>query len=82
MIKRCPICDGENDTCDRCAGLGVINVPTAIYLQINEIDFDITWCEDRINDNDLEYRLVTPSKPDTDAEEFKTPNDNHILEQR
>jgi len=80
MIKRCQICDGEDDTCDRCDGLGVINVPTTIYLQINEID--ITWCEDRINDNDLEYTLCRSSKPDTDSEEFKTPNDNHIMEQR
>lgn len=42
------------------------NIPNKIYLQIGEdaelaVDYrefsrdDITWCEDRINDNDIEY---------------------------
>lgn len=42
------------------------NIPKKIYLQIDEDgetpeDFkelsDVTWCEDRINDSDLEYIL-------------------------
>lgn len=43
------------------------NIPKKIYLQIGEDngiidDFnklsEVTWCEDKINDNDLEYILV------------------------
>lgn len=42
------------------------NIPKKFYLQIEEDgetpeDFkelsDVTWCEDRINDSDLEYIL-------------------------
>ena len=43
------------------------NVPEKIYLQIGEdcpddVDFyelsEITWCADKIHDNDIEYQLV------------------------
>lgn len=44
------------------------NLPKKIYLQIgdidanNGVDFDeltgVTWCADKINDNDIEYQLV------------------------
>ena len=45
------------------------NIPRKIYLQIGEdaelaADFnelsreDITWCEDKINDNDIEYTRI------------------------
>lgn len=47
------------------------NVPKKIYLQIGDDcdcdDFaemviehgeDITWCEDKINDNDIKYKLI------------------------
>lgn len=42
------------------------NIPRKIFLQVDEKgetpdDFNelegVTWCEDRINDNDLEYIL-------------------------
>lgn len=34
------------------------NIPKIIYLQINEHDIsESTWCEDKINDNDIEYRI-------------------------
>ena len=46
------------------------NVPKKIYLQISQYaptdDFkelnrvsDVTWCEDKINDNDIEYVLAS-----------------------
>jgi len=45
------------------------NLPKKIYLQIGEGnigDFkelsEVTWCEDRINKSDIEYRLTTPKK--------------------
>jgi hypothetical protein len=45
------------------------NPPDRIYLQVGDIDRDcefaecessgeVTWCADKINDNDIEYRLV------------------------
>ena len=42
------------------------NIPKKIYLQIGEADKDcdfndlhgITWCDERINDNDIEYVFV------------------------
>ena len=46
------------------------NIPKTIYLQIGEechddIDFNelsgVTWCVDKINDNDIEYK-VTPTR--------------------
>ncbi len=46
----------------------ITHVPDVIYLQLGDIDDDvdfskvatddITWCEDRIHDSDIEYRLV------------------------
>jgi hypothetical protein len=62
-MERCPKCTGEDDNCDRCDGLGVIDVPTTIYLQIDYDIDEITWCVDKIYDNDLEYTLVPPNKP-------------------
>jgi hypothetical protein len=47
--------------------------PEKIYLQIgddlriDEYDFedlaDVTWCIDKISDNDIEYKLVKKAKP-------------------
>lgn len=42
------------------------NLPQRIFLQVGDVDkdtdfselSDITWCVDRINDSDIEYRLV------------------------
>lgn len=42
------------------------NIPTTIYLQVDADgltpeDFNelqVTWCTERINENDLEYKLV------------------------
>jgi hypothetical protein len=36
------------------------NAPEVIYLQVGDGDdwSAVTWCRDRINDSDLEYRLV------------------------
>lgn len=43
------------------------NIPDRIFLQIGEdcpsdADFnelgEVSWCDDRINENDLEYKLV------------------------
>ena len=58
------------------------NIPQKIYLQIGdqpdkefeteENDFNnlsqVSWCKDRINDNDLEYELNCKSK---EAENYK-----------
>jgi hypothetical protein len=52
------------------------NIPTKIYLQIPddvepEVDFndvlkslgtDLTWCQDKINENDIEYHLATSDR--------------------
>ena len=47
------------------------NIPKRIYLQIDpenekpedfvELD-EVTWCEDRINKNDIEYKLIKTKK--------------------
>ena len=38
-------------------------IPDVIYLQWfdedGEKDGDVTWCEDRINDTDIEYHCLT-----------------------
>ena len=59
------------------------NVPKKIYLQIgddcpNDVDFNelvgVSWCIDRINDNDIEFILVTREGqpvPDTEANDNK-----------
>ena len=47
------------------------NIPEKIYLQIgddcpDDIDFkdlhEVTWCVDKINDNDIEYMRVEHPK--------------------
>ena len=47
------------------------NIPNKIYLQIGEktpkdADFEelneVTWCQDRINDNDIEYVRIDKNK--------------------
>lgn len=50
----------------------VINPPQRIFLQVGELvedaafddlaEGEVTWCIDKIDDNDIEYRLVRPSK--------------------
>ncbi len=47
----------------------MINTPKTIYLQIGEGDVndfnklaEVTWCEDKINDNDIEFRVYTKSE--------------------
>ena len=59
------------------------NVPNKIYLQIgddcpNDVDFNelvgVSWCSDRINDNDIEFILVPrvgQPVPDTEANDNK-----------
>lgn len=46
------------------------NIPTKIYLQIGEADLtcddfnelhEVSWCSERINDNDIEYTLTPPT---------------------
>jgi len=54
------------------------NVPKIIYLQIGDdcpgdVDFNelvgISWCSDRINENDIEFMLIArEGKPDSDTE--------------
>ena len=77
-MKICSTCDGEGhivfdlevdddgELCPSCNGLGVVNVPRRIYLQVfgpdgndpdGPYDGEITWCVDRINDSDIEYIL-------------------------
>lgn len=62
------------------------NVPKKIYLQIgddcpDDLDFNeligVSWCSDKINDNDIEYMLVTrDGNPESDT----TANDNkHVV---
>lgn len=68
-MKECKKCDGEgilikdrNATCTVCSGMGVVGVPSTIYLQLSNLD-EVTWCVDRIDDSDLEYTIVPPNKP-------------------
>jgi hypothetical protein len=46
----------------------VLEIPEVIYLQWyaedGEESGDITWCADRINDTDIEYRRLIPFAPD------------------
>ena len=44
-----------------CDGMGVVEVPTHIYLQLTNLD-EVTWSEDQIYDNDLEYVIVPLNK--------------------
>lgn len=69
-MKYCEKCDGEGVVvssttieddfcpCETCAGMGVVGVPQAIFLQIEPNLDEVTWCPDSIYDNDLEYQLV------------------------
>ena len=49
----------------------MIPVPDVIYLQWfdedGEPDGEVTWCEDRINDTDIEYRRLTTDSTVTTA---------------
>ena len=58
-----------------------MNIPKyeTIYLQIEDDDGETTWCQDKINDTDLEYRLVKkrthrpePSKHAQEKETIKS----------
>jgi hypothetical protein len=49
----------------------IINAPKKIYLNIGdvfekEVDFgsfsEVTWCQDKISPNDIEYKLVSEKK--------------------
>lgn len=78
-MKLCPECEGEGividsqaieddiSPCDNCEGRGVVGIPTHIYLQLTNLD-EITWSDDRIYDNDIEYQLVPtgPAAPEED----------------
>ena len=71
-MKVCKKCDGEGENaegaCQVCDGMGVVGVPTSIYLQLVDLD-EITWCEDRIYDNDIEYVIVPSSGAAIDVAE-------------
>lgn len=63
-MEKCKKCDGEgvlikdrNTTCTVCNGMGVVGVPSTIYLQLSNLD-EVTWCVDRIDASDLEYTIV------------------------
>lgn len=67
-MKLCPACEGEGVVieglptddprrCKRCEGRGFVDIPEYIYLQINP-DGETTWCEDRIDPYDIEYKIV------------------------
>ncbi len=75
QMNICKKCDGEGVTiedteviCEACNGLGVIDVPTHIYLQLVNLD-EITWCVDRIYDNDQKYSLENINKLPLDKPE-------------
>jgi hypothetical protein len=63
----------------------VINPPQRIFLQVGELDEDavfddladgeVTWCIDKIEDTDIEYRLVRPSRYKRRASQGKGAND-------
>lgn len=51
------------------------NIPKRIFLNLGEIEYsgikdfkelsDVTWCEDRVFDSDIEYIRVTKTKTKT-----------------
>ena len=75
-MKECKECNGQGgefvdlaeedwQDCDQCKGIGAVDFPKRIYLQISGDDgrwlFDggeITWCIDPINVTDIEYVLA------------------------
>ena len=65
------------------------NVPKTIYLQIgedcpNDVDFNeligISWCEDKINENDIEFKLVISEGNQLPSTESKC--NKHIVTKR
>ncbi len=42
--------------CKACKGLGILDAPRVIYLQTTDLQL-VTWCDDQINDSDIEYVL-------------------------
>ncbi len=50
------------------------NIPKKIYLQIDDDGetpedfselYEVSWCADKINKNDIEYKRSKPTKPQT-----------------
>ena len=78
-MKKCPKCSGNG--CKICNDLGVIEVPKTIYLQIANLP-EITWCVDKINDDDIEYIVKQPNKLSFDDAADYVMRKNHELYKR